>query len=52
MLTLGLDFTTAGLIALNKALVLNTQVLNFIVTLLKLNFNLMAFFFCSLQLAN
>ena len=48
MLTLSLNFTARRLISLNKALVLDTQVLDLVVTLLELDLHLMALILSSL----
>lgn len=52
MLTRGLNFTTARLMLLYESLVLDAEVLDFVVTLLQLNLDLVALFLSSLQLAD
>ena len=52
MLTLGLNFTTGRLISLNKALILDTKVLDLVVALLELDLHLMALIFGSLIFTN
>ena len=52
VLTLSFNFTATGLIALDEALVFDAQVLDLIVSLLELNFHLVALLFCSFQLTD
>ena len=52
MLTLSLNFTTGRLISLNKALILDTKVLDLVVALLELDLHLMALIFGSLIFTN
>ena len=52
MLALSLHFTTAGLVALDETLVLDAQVLDFVVSLLELDLDLVALLFSRLQLAD
>ena len=52
MLALGLNFTTGRLISLNKALILDTKVLDLVVALLELDLHLMALIFGSLIFTN
>ena len=52
MLTLGLNFTTGRLISLNKALILDTKVLDLVVALLELDLHLMALILGSLIFTN
>ena len=52
MLTLSLNFTTGRLIPLDKALILDAEVLDLVVTLLELDLHLMALILSSLLLAD
>ena len=52
MLALGLNFTTGRLISLNKALILDTKVLDLVVALLELDLHLMALILGSLIFTN
>ena len=52
MLTLGFNFTTGRLISLNKALILDTKVLDLVVALLELDLHLMALILGSLIFTN
>ena len=52
VLTLGLDFATAGLVTLDEALVLDAKVLDLVVALLELNLDLVALLLSSLQLTD
>ena len=52
MLTLSLNLARTGLVALYETLVLDAQVLNFVVALLELDLYLMTLLLSSFQLAN
>ena len=52
MLTLSFNFTTRRLISLNKALILDTKVLDLVVALLELDLHLMALILGSLIFTN